>query len=446
MKNKEKEKITYEKIEIDERTGEPIIIDVPIKEVKDNFSEKRKPCLDDPNERESIGNQLIMNKVFGIEEEKPTDDPVAKKQALFKKITSTLFIMFVGIILGVTAYNDFFSGKKELPSFSELMGVLGSNVMYLGFAILALIFCLFFKGFKLSFLCKMGTGKWHFRTCIGTAVIGQYYNNVTPLAVGGQPFEIYHLSKNGVQGGAAASLPIACFFLHQFSFVLIALVSLFVYNSNALGAPDMLRFFPESLTIMAIIGMICCFAVPFIVVIFCILPRISHRIVYFVLWLGAKIGLVKDLKALDFKMTKNILQNSKALKAFVKNPFTLVVSLLMSFGENLALYSIAYFSLRFFGYDLPLVDGFTEWMQVCVVCVLLYAAISFIPTPGNSGAADLSFYLLFESGLQSIGNVAFPALLVWRFLSFYSFIIIGFTFNKILIAKERRKLKPKQKC
>jgi hypothetical protein len=118
MKNKEKEKITYEKIEIDERTGEPIIVDVPIKQVRDNFSDKRKVSFDDPKEMESIGNQLIMNKVFGIEEEKPTDDPVAKKQALFKKITSTIFIMFVGIILGVTAYNDFFSGKKELPSFS----------------------------------------------------------------------------------------------------------------------------------------------------------------------------------------------------------------------------------------------------------------------------------------------------------------------------------------
>ena len=54
------------------------------------------------------------------------------------------------------------------------------------------------------------------------------------------------------------------------------------------------------------------------------------------------------------------------------------------------------------------------------------SAISFIPTPGNSGAADLSFFLLFEAVLVS--GLAFPAMVVWRLFSFYSTIIIGFLF------------------
>ncbi len=440
MSNNENEKIVYEKIEIDENTAEPSIIDVPIKDVSDNF-DRPAPVPQPPHEdMESAGKQLIMNKVFGLDNETKNDDAVSKKQALFKKISSWFFVLFVGGVLGITAYNDFFSGKKELPSFSAVMIVLRDNLEYLFFALVALLVCYLLKAFKLSFFCKMETKKWHFGTCLGTATIGHYYNYITPLAVGGQPFEIYHLAKNGVHGGVAASLPIASFFLQQFAFVLLAIASLVLYNTNALNAPQMLNFFPAGLTVLAIIGIVCCFTVPFVVVLFCIFPKISHRIVYFVIWLGSKIGLVKDRKTLNFKMTKSILQNAKSLKSFVSNPFVLIVSLLVSLGENLALCSIAYFTLKFFGYNGG-VDGIIEWVQVCVVCMLLYSAISFIPTPGNSGAADLSFYLLFEKGLESIGNVAFPALMTWRFLSFYSFIIIGFIYTKVNKAKEKKRSK-----
>jgi uncharacterized membrane protein YbhN (UPF0104 family) len=73
--------------------------------------------------------------------------------------------------------------------------------------------------------------------------------------------------------------------------------------------------------------------------------------------------------------------------------------------------------------------------------MVLYAAISFIPTPGNSGAADASFYTLFKVGLVSVAGLSFPAMLLWRLLSFYSFIIIGFTFTTLKRKSDRRKEK-----
>ena len=108
------------------------------------------------------------------------------------------FVMFVGIVLGVTVYKDFFSGTKELLPIKDLLSVLKNNLPFLLLAIVAVFLCYFFKAFKLSFFCKRETGKWHFKTCVGTATIGHYYNYITPLAVGGQPFEIYHLSKNAL--------------------------------------------------------------------------------------------------------------------------------------------------------------------------------------------------------------------------------------------------------
>ena len=78
-------------------------------------------------------------------------------------------------------------------------------------------------------------------------------------------------------------------------------------------------------------------------------------------------------------------------------------------------------------------------LAVIQLCIMLYAAISFIPTPGNSGAADLSFFNLFKQGLPA--GFAFPAMAVWRFFSFYSAIIIGFVFANVKKRNDKKRQK-----
>ena len=56
------------------------------------------------------------------------------------------------------------------------------------------------------------------------------------------------------------------------------------------------------------------------------------------------------------------------------------------------------------------------------MCLITYSAISFIPTPGSSGAAEASFYLVFS--ILS-GGFLFMGMLLWRFVSFYSIMLIG---------------------
>ena len=119
-----------------------------------------------------------------------------------------------------------------------------------------------------------------------------------------------------------------------------------------------------------------------------------------------------------------------------RNPLVFVTEFVLSLMENIALSTIAYFTLKLFGFDLPS-DGFHEWLQVVQLCIILYISISFVPTPGNSGAADLSFYLLFSTGITA-ACLAFPAMVTWRVLAFYSFIIIGFIFTKINRKSERK--------
>ncbi len=442
----EKEIQTVSKIEVDEKTAEPTIVEMSVeqaviesageqpsikgKKVKRTKHHKRE----DREDAKSLGKQMVMKQVLGL----PTkDDNVSKRQKTVKIIFVTLFIVFVVGVLAWTAYNDF----KEPIVWSDIANELEKNWYYFLFAIMAMLGVLFFKGLKLSVLCKHLTGKFHFKTCFETGIVGQYYNYVTPLSAGGQPFEIYHLSKHGVRGGVAASLPTAAFFMNQLGFTILAIVALigFIPGINFLSIPDTIVGSTTGTVLipMAAVGIVLGFIVPFLVIIFCIFPSLGSRMVHLTMGAGAKLKIVRNKELTTYKTLKTVVHNSKCLKNLAKSPLIVALSLILSFCEQLSLCSIAYFTLRSFGFDFPAWSVW-EWGQVMLICLVLYSAITFIPTPGNSGAADLSFYWLFSTGL-AVSGVAFPAMLIWRILSYYAFIVIGFTFTTLKRRSDRHK-------
>ncbi len=436
---KKKERYKLNKIEIDEKTMEPKIVevnpdrvDLEPDEYKDVAAEHEKLSEE---EVKNQSKQLVMAKVFGINDDKQVD----KRQKIFKNVFTAIFIILVVGVLAFTFYNDFFTGDNQQADFGALLNILGKHWYYFVFAICALLLCFLFKGVKLSIMCKKTTKRWHFKSCIETAVIGLYYNYVTPLAVGGQPFEIYHLSKHGVHGGVASALPIATYILNQFAFVLIGIFSLIAYNTGLfMSAGKVIDIDVVPFNVLAIIGLLCCMMMPVIVILFCMLPGVGTKLVKWVIKLGGKLRIVKDPEATTEKTIKNVRHNSKCLKQLASAPAEFIITFILSLGEHLALSSIAYFTLKFFGFNAEGVNGFVEWAQVVMLCSILYAAISFIPTPGNSGAADLSFYVLFSKGILFTGG-AFCAMLVWRILSFYSFIIIGFIFTTLKRKADKRR-------
>ena len=421
MRKKKKGEILVTKIEIDENTNEPKIVEVPEKEYitpipKADFVEMKSS--------KSTSKQMTVEKVFGYKKE----ENVNKRQKLFKNVVTLLFGLFVIGSLLFTAYKDFLAPGKEFPKLWQLKQIFLSGWLFFLCAVVCLVLAFIFKGLKMSIMCKSMTGKFHFKTSVETGIIGTYYNNVTPFALGGQPFEIYHLSKHGVHGGVASSIPIASFFLNQLAFVILGIVSLFMFNRNMLGAPsNIMNAFPAIYNVLAIIGLICCIFVPLLVIVFSFLPRVGAKLVHLVITVGSKLRVIKNPKETAQKTIKTVVHNAHCLKKIAASPTVFILTFIISFLENLANASIAYFTLKAFGFNLNM-HWFTEWLLVVEICFILFASITFIPTPGNSGAADLSFYLLFEAGL--LAGLAFPAILVWRGISFYSTILIGFVFAR----------------
>ncbi len=447
MKKKDKNKPIVNRIEIDEKTAEPIIVEVPENEIESQSAEqeqkteiKEADFFEENKDLKSAGKQLMMNHL-GLNRE--DDSSIGKRKRIFTLVFKILFIVFVVGALAFTFINDFF-GKDNPPlSWEEISSAIANSWYWIFGALGALIACYLTKALKLTVICKPMTGKYHFKTCFETSIIGHYYNYVTPLAIGGQPFEIYHLSRHGVHGGAAAAMPIATYVLNQFSYTILGFIFILTFKYNSLGVnPSLLASFNPTLTVMAIVGVSICMIPPVTIMIFSLVPRFGSKLVRFVMFLGGKLRIVKDPKKATYKTVKNLINNASCLKNMFKHPFSAITCFLLSFLEHFASASIAFFTILTFGFNPELLSGnfFLNWLQIIQFSILLSCAVSFIPTPGNAGAADLSFSFLFEVGLAT--GLTFTATIAWRIMGYYAFIIIGFIFATL---KKRADNKRKNK-
>ena len=114
-----------------------------------------------------------------------------------------------------------------------------------------------------------------------------------------------------------------------------------------------------------------------------------------------------------------------------KSKVCFVVIFLVSAIAHVANASIPYFVLSACGV------GDAVLLDIITLSFYVYAAITFIPTPGNAGVAEGAFYIIFKSLSE---GVLFWGTIIWRFFTYYLYIILGISI--VAITSLRGKKKP----
>ena len=255
-----------------------------------------------------------------------------------------------------------------------------------------------------------------------TVLLGKYYDNITPAAIGGQPFQIYYMYKNSkISSGMATTIPIIGMISNQIAFLIIAIFAIFfggfmINNST--------------LTATACLGLLFFAFWPIAILIATFLPKTTSELIALGVKFGAKLHLVKNKAVAEKKVRDGVNEYAECVKTILKTRRLLFETILLSVVFNALVAAIPYFVLAAFG-------GNVDFMTCFVTTIAVTAAVYFIPTPGNAGAAEGTFYLVF-SGLSS--GYIFWAMLVWRFFSYYIYIILGPTiYAQMHFEKKRMK-------
>ncbi len=383
-------------------------------------SEKSKQRAERKAEKKAENEQLYQE--FLMESAEETSAAPEKPKGgnkILKRVGLILFILLNAAVIYLTASSEF-SKKAPAPvkfTFSSVLFLLGG--------ILCLVAVLGCETLKYMMMMRHLGEKVSFRHAFSTAALGKYYDCITPSGAGGQPFQIYYLYSNHYSDGAASAMPLSGFFTMQFGFVILCLFA-FIFGNGAIDATGQ-----TGIKVTAYIGALTYVFVPVMIIISGVAPKIAMRIVAFFVRIGAFLHIVKKPNHTIMKAVRSLNNYSVNIMRIAKDKWLLVKLLFLSTAFQFAMCSMPFFAVRTFGGNLNFFDSL-------FMCVFIQAAVTLVPTPGNSGAAEGSFYIVFSS-LGTAGT--FWAMLIWRFLCYYSFIVIGvliYGFNALAKLREKR--------
>ena len=350
--------------------------------------------------------------------------PETKKGKKKKILTACLFIL--NILLVVLVFYNFAKEQGGIQPFSTLI----ANHPRWSFLFIALglfILTTLFNGMKFLFLIHNKTKKWRPWFSYKLGVHGRYYDLITPLGTGGQPFEIYYLKKDGYSGDISTAIPLAKYMIWQVSTVFLCLIVLIAYSHHYVDSPIVL--------ILAWIGLSINLALFLFVFFMSITKKWGASLVVGVLKLLYKMKIIKNYRKVLTKVLKFVKSYQLCIKQVVKSPGTLIGTIVSTLASTLCNSAIAYFVLA----------SFTEnpgmnLLDIICTCQICEMAVSFVPLPGGSGATELSFNALLGALFPS--GTLFWGILIWRILTYYMYIIEGWIlFGWDFIAKKHNKSK-----
>lgn len=345
-------------------------------------------------------------------DEKEKEEFLLKRKRSWKKVVA--FLIFIAInaaVIIITATSEF-GNSQEAAELSEVK----LNWWLLIPAVACFVVAIMLDIYRYVLMIRKLSdkkaepkeeGKNIWKVARRTVLLGKYYDSVTPAAIGGQPFQIYYMRKNsGLSKSESISVPLVGMIANQIGFLIIA-VLFFLFSGIAYTKP--------ALMVTAWFGLLFFAFWPVMVAGVSFFPKATTKFLKWIVKVLAKVKIVKNRDKALAAIENEMVGYSKSVKMILKERGLFIKVVALSVAYNALIMSIPFFVLTAFGGDVGFFECFT-------LSVAVTSAVYFIPTPGNAGAAEGTFFLVFSA--LSTGYV-FWAMLLWRFFSYYIYIIMG---------------------
>ena len=331
---------------------------------------------------------------------------IADKPKSTKKKILSACMLIVNIALLAVVFYTFATEQGGVHPLSELLAG-KPNWQFLIIAILLFFATNLINGLKFLIYIKHKTGKFKPLFSLKVAMVGRYYDLITPLGSGGQPFEVHYFRKHGYTAETSTTIPVAKYMVWQLSFFLLCLGILIAYSAELISSPLLLVLGWVGLSIVLVIFLF--------VFIMSIPQKIGPSLVVGILKLLHKMKIIKNYRATLLKVLKFVKSYQLSLKETFKNPLIIISQVLITIAGIVTNSLIAYFIYLTFNQS-PTVS----WWDIVCKCCLCDLTACFIPLPGGSGAQEISFSALLGS-LFPEGSF-FWGVLFWRILTYYLYI------------------------
>ena len=254
-------------------------------------------------------------------------------------------------------------------------------------------------------LLSLGEKKFSIIRAFKYTTIGAFFSAITPAATGGQPVEIYYMSKDGIKtsNGTMAMLMQLCGF--QISTIGLSIICA-ILNPSLLSG-DIIWFYLLGILING-------FALAVMLVL--TFSNKSTKIIYKFL-----VGIMNRMKVKNRerkieKLEEALNQYKESSEYIKKNKIEFVKSIFRVLIQITIYHSIPFVIYKAFGLSK------LNFFELFSMQAVFYTTVSGLPLPGSIGVSETLFLRLFGSafGKKLLGG----AMILYRFVSFYLYIVI----------------------
>lgn len=332
-----------------------------------------------------------------------------------KKLSGKTIFNFFTIVLSVGLLAYFCLSENGLTSLSQHIHEF--QIIWLVFAFFCMLADLFLDTILIYLFTKSISDKYTLSRAFKVCMVGHLYSAVTPFQSGGQPMQIYVMSKQEIDPGMATSTLVQKFFIYQTGITLYSLFAIIFQTGYFKSTLNSAMWW------LAIVGFAAQVFVAVLLLVFSFNQKVTHKVLTFAAKILSKLHLIKDYEKTIQSWQKQLDFFHESNQLLYKDKSLLIKAYLLTFLQLTSLFAVSYGIYRAFdiGRASPINMIFSQAFVTMVS--------SLIPLPGAAGASEMSFYIFFASFFT--GGTLKSAILLWRIITYYAVILISAPFSRI---------------
>lgn len=284
---------------------------------------------------------------------------------------------------------------------------------WLAAGMVAMIITIFLEaGVAWSLLNRSDRKKTSLAALLRVPLLNLLGTGLTPFATGGQPAQLYGLSRAGVEGGRATSVVLMKFLVYQIVVVLFFIIGYFSADSFIYSQvdPTFATFIPFAIAIHAVV------IIGIALVMFW--PALTLRLVDVISPIFKKMMTRRRYQRVIAAIKVKVNNFHEESRRVVGSWQSLISATAFTMAQLIIFYTIPYFVIRAFGYE-----DVNPWL-IIAMHIMIVMVISLFPIPGGVGGAELSFQLLFTPFVKNPATLIL-VILIWRIITYYFGLFAG---------------------
>lgn len=330
-----------------------------------------------------------------------------KSVGFIKKNKKNIFqALFLFALIGLTFYALF--KDQELDQIWESIQL--ANKVYLMLGVLLVIIFVCCESVIIHYMMKSLNQRVPLHNCIRYSFIGFFFSCVTPSASGGQPAQIFYMSKDKIEVPVSTLVLMIVTITYKFVLVLTG-IFLILFCFPLVEAYMRDTGFWLYLGLLLNVG---CVTLMYILI---FRPKMTKRLMQLGLRILEKARFLKHKEERTRKLSRSMDKYKESAYYFRDHKLVVFNVLLISVFQRFCLFFSTYLVYKAFG-----LTGHSAF-EIVVLQAAISIAVDMLPLPGGIGASEALFLSIFRPIFG--GVLVMPAMLLSRGISYYALLLIS---------------------